>query len=134
MRLVRRISVLLDLLTQQATVPVLGERWRVSPPCLYAWRLAFIRRGLDSLVSAMVEGPHCRVCVRDDGPGLGDEARALLLQPFAAGRRPDATGAGLGFFLVRQAAARWRARLEVVTAPDKGLRVELFLPLTPPED
>ena len=49
-RLVRRMSVLLDLLTQQATVPVLCERWGLSPACLYAWQKAFILRGLDSLV------------------------------------------------------------------------------------
>jgi transposase len=49
-RLVRRISVLLALLTQQATVPVLSERWGLSPACLYAWQKAFILRGLDSLV------------------------------------------------------------------------------------
>ena len=49
-RLVRRISVLLALLTQQATVLVLCERWGLSPACLYAWQKAFILRGLDSLV------------------------------------------------------------------------------------
>jgi len=49
-RLVRRISVLLDLLTQQASVPVLCERWGLSPACLYAWQKALLLRGLDSLV------------------------------------------------------------------------------------
>src|SRR4029453_13945152 len=49
-RLVRRISVLLDLLTQQATVPVLCERWGLSPACLYAWQKAFLVHGVDSLV------------------------------------------------------------------------------------
>src|SRR5215831_15138684 len=48
-RLVRRISVLLDLLTQTAAVPVLCERWGLSPSCLYAWQKAFLLRGLDSL-------------------------------------------------------------------------------------
>jgi len=48
-RLVRRTSVLLDLLTQTATVPVLCERWGLSPACLYAWQKAFLLRGLDSL-------------------------------------------------------------------------------------
>jgi hypothetical protein len=33
-RLVRRLSVLLDLLTQTAAVPVLCERWGLSPSCL----------------------------------------------------------------------------------------------------
>jgi len=49
-RLVRRISVLLDLLTQTAAVPVLCERWGLSPSCLYAWQKAFLLRGLDSLI------------------------------------------------------------------------------------
>jgi transposase len=48
-RLVRRISVLLDLLTQTASVPVLSERWGLSPSCLYVWQKAFLLRGLDSL-------------------------------------------------------------------------------------
>jgi transposase len=49
-RLVRRTSVLLALLTQTATVPVLCERWGLSPSCLYAWQKAFLLRGLDSLI------------------------------------------------------------------------------------
>src|SRR5215510_4162358 len=49
-QLVRRITVVLDLLTQTATVPVLCERWGLSPSCLYAWQQAFLLRGLDSLI------------------------------------------------------------------------------------
>ena len=49
-RLVRRISVLLELLTQIASVTVLCERWGLSPSCLYDWQKAFILRGMDSLV------------------------------------------------------------------------------------
>jgi transposase len=49
-RLVRRISVLLELLTQAASVTVLCERWGLSPSCLYDWQKAFMLRGMDSLV------------------------------------------------------------------------------------
>jgi transposase len=49
-RLVRRISVLLDLLTPKASVAVLCERWGLSPSCLYEWQKAFMRRGMDSLI------------------------------------------------------------------------------------
>ena len=49
-RLVRRTSVLIELLTQTATVPVLCERWGLSPSCLYDWQKAFLLRGMDSLV------------------------------------------------------------------------------------
>ena len=50
-RVVRRIRVLLELLTQTASVTVLCERWGLSPSCLYDWQKAFMWRGLDSLVS-----------------------------------------------------------------------------------
>ena len=49
-RLVRRISVLCDLLTQTGSVTVLCERWGLSPSCLYDWQKAFMLRGMDSLV------------------------------------------------------------------------------------
>jgi len=49
-RLVRRLTVLLDLLAHQGPIAVLCERWGLSPSCLYAWQQAFLLRGLDSLV------------------------------------------------------------------------------------
>lgn len=49
-RLVRRITVLLDMLVYHVPIVGLQERWGVSPACLYAWRQAFLLRGLDSLV------------------------------------------------------------------------------------
>jgi transposase len=49
-RLVRRITVLLDLLVSHVPVAVLCERWSLSPACVYAWQKAFLLRGLDSLV------------------------------------------------------------------------------------
>jgi transposase len=48
-RLVRRITVLIDLLVHHVPVSVLCERWRLSPSCLYAWQKAFMMRGMDSL-------------------------------------------------------------------------------------
>ena len=49
-RLVRRITVLLDLLVHRVPMAVLCERWGLSPSCLYAWQQAFVLRGMDSLV------------------------------------------------------------------------------------
>jgi hypothetical protein len=50
-RLVRRITVLLDLLVHHGPVAMLGERWGLSPACLYAWHEAFLLHGLASWVS-----------------------------------------------------------------------------------
>ena len=48
-RLVRRTTVLIDLLGHQVPVAVLCERWGLSPSCLDAWQQAFLLRGMDSL-------------------------------------------------------------------------------------
>jgi transposase len=49
-RLVRRTTVLLDLLVHHVPVEVLSERWGLSTSCLYQWRQAFMLRGMDRLV------------------------------------------------------------------------------------
>src|SRR5215475_7559107 len=49
-RLVRRITVLLDLLVHQVPMVVLCERWGLSLACLYDWQKAFLLRGMASLV------------------------------------------------------------------------------------
>src|SRR5438094_1388667 len=49
-RLVRRTTVVIDLLVHHVPVAVLCERWGISPACLYHWQQAFLLRGLDSLV------------------------------------------------------------------------------------
>ena len=49
-RLVRRTTVLIDLLVHYTPVAVICERWGLSPACLYAWQKAFLLHGLDSLV------------------------------------------------------------------------------------
>ena len=49
-RLVRRLTVLLDLLVQQVPMAVLCERWGLSLSCLYTWQKALLLRGMDSLV------------------------------------------------------------------------------------
>ncbi len=51
-RLVRRITVLIDLLVHHVPVALVGERWGLSPACLYAWQKAFLLHGVDSLVSS----------------------------------------------------------------------------------
>src|SRR6266542_141892 len=49
-RLVRRSSVLLDLMTRKATVPGLCERWGLSPAGLDGWQKALLLHRMDSVV------------------------------------------------------------------------------------
>jgi len=48
-RLVRRLTVLIDLLVHHVPMAVLCERWGISLSCLYDWQKAFLLRGMDSL-------------------------------------------------------------------------------------
>src|SRR2546421_7006264 len=48
-RLVRRMTVVIDLLVHHVPVEVLHERWGLSISCLYQWRQDFLLRGMDSL-------------------------------------------------------------------------------------
>ena len=49
-RLVRRTTVLIDLLVHHVPMAVLCERWGLSLSCLYDWQQAFVLRGMNSLV------------------------------------------------------------------------------------
>jgi transposase len=48
-RLVRRTTVLMDLLVHHVPMAVLCERWGLSSSCLYGWQRAFLLHGMDSL-------------------------------------------------------------------------------------
>jgi transposase len=48
-RLVRRTTVLIDLLVHHVPMAVLCERWGLSASCLYDWQKAFLLHGLESL-------------------------------------------------------------------------------------
>jgi hypothetical protein len=56
-RLVRRMTVVIDLLVHHVPVEVLPERWSLSISCLYPWRQDCLRRGLDSVVYHQSGGP-----------------------------------------------------------------------------
>ncbi len=62
--------------------------------------------------------------VRDDGPGMNDETRARIFEPFFT-RRSGGTGLGLTF--VRRVVDAHRGRVSVDSAPGRGavFRVEL---------
>jgi len=49
-RLVRRTTVVIDLLVHHVAVEVLSARWGLSVSCIYGWRQAFLLHGVESLV------------------------------------------------------------------------------------
>src|SRR6266566_4615383 len=72
MRLVRRTTVLIDMLVHQGPIPVRCERWSLRASCLYDWQRAFLRHGLDRLVSRHRGGRRAVEPQAEKTPGGAD--------------------------------------------------------------
>ena len=75
-------------------------------------------------VSVRAAGGALCVCVRDSGPGLSEEARARVFEPFFS-TKPQ--GTGLGLAMVRQLMEAQGGRVEVGGGPGGGF--ELYFPV-----
>ncbi len=68
-----------------------------------------------------------RLIVRDDGPGIPDEIRAHLFEPFVSAR-PG--GSGLGLAIVQRAVEAHGGLVLVDSAPGAGTTFTIYLPAT----
>ena len=66
------------------------------------------------------------VDVADTGPGIGQEERERIFRPFWS---TDGRGTGLGLPIARELAVALGGRIELQSAPGKGSRFRLVLPL-----
>ena len=82
-RLVRRTTVLIDLLVSHVPVGRLCEQWGLSPACIYGWRQAFLLQGMDSLVYRHSGGRR---------PKLTPKQKQRLVELIEAG--PQVVGCG----------------------------------------
>ena len=70
--------------------------------------------------------------VDDDGPGIAETERALVLERFYRPAQSRGTGTGLGLAIAREIAARHGAELRIESAPSGGgTRVILTFAATP---
>jgi signal transduction histidine kinase len=105
----------------QALLNLVGNALKFSPP---GGRVA---------VGAALERPHepDRVCITvdDEGPGVPEELRDRLFEPFRQGQRGDRRGAGLGLAIVRGIVTAHGGEVAVDDAPDGGARFVVRLSL-----
>jgi signal transduction histidine kinase len=81
--------------------------------------------------SASVAGNEIRLCIADDGPGIGGSDRPRVFGRFERGGT-DAPGTGLGLFLVDQVARAHGGRVHLETTMGHGSTFTLMLPIRPP--
>lgn len=70
--------------------------------------------------------------VADTGPGISEELKARVFEPFARAREDDAhstAGVGLGLSLCRDLVGLMGGEISLESAPGRGTRVRLRLPL-----
>jgi two-component system, OmpR family, sensor histidine kinase RstB len=83
------------------------------------------------LVSVSVADGVAEVAVDDDGPGIPNEDRQALLEPFRRGeaaRHLDPGGFGLGLPIAARVVAAHGGRLEICDSPLGGVSMRLLLP------
>ncbi|MDF1702770.1 MAG: HAMP domain-containing sensor histidine kinase [Planctomycetota bacterium] len=84
------------------------------------------RAGRVRMGVACFEPGTVQLTVTDDGPGVPEELRGRMFQPFATGEA-DTGGHGLGLFIVRKAVRRMGGSIRVRTGP-AGTSISLAIP------
>jgi signal transduction histidine kinase len=86
-------------------------------------------------VSAAPSGEAVEVRVCDHGPGIPDEERERIFEPFYRGKQTRAQrvpGTGLGLSLVKKTIERYRGTVEVNNSPGGGAEFTVRLPVFHP--
>lgn len=121
--------------------------WMPHEPAPLMCRPGEIRRAVRNLVENAVayggkaevrltETPEAyEVVVDDNGPGIADEDRVRVFEPFVrleTSRSPETGGSGLGLTLVKAIAEGHGGCIALENRPEGGLRARLRLPRTAP--
>ena len=85
--------------------------------------------GSDIVVSVGTEGAMAFVVVSDQGPGVAEEVRDSLFEPFSRSLGNQAAGHGLGLFISRQLARAMDGDLRLMDEAERGARFRLQVPL-----
>ncbi len=77
-------------------------------------------------IGGEIEGAQCRVVVSDNGPGIPDDVRDRVFQPFFTSR---ARGTGLGLSIVQKIVVNHDGRVAVGSSASGGASLVVSLPL-----
>ena len=92
---------------------------------------AFVGTGRIEVSLDWMEGPNANrraeIVVSDDGPGLGDDVRRHLFDPYYSGR-PAGRGLGLGLSKCWRIVTAHGGDIDLVSEPGRGATFRLRLP------
>ncbi|MDH4052176.1 MAG: ATP-binding protein, partial [Rubrivivax sp.] len=78
----------------------------------------------------LTPGPHAHLWVGDDGCGMDPQTQARVFEPFFT-TKPVGQGTGLGLSVVHGIVTAHRGAISVRSAPGRGSRFDIHLPLVP---
>jgi two-component system sensor histidine kinase PrrB len=84
--------------------------------------------GMVQVTVAALDGGGTCICVDDDGPGIPEDQRGRIFEPFVRVVGTQTPGSGLGLALVGQQARTHGARIEVLQSPLGGARFAVHFP------
>ncbi len=117
-----------------AREPVLADRKQVAQALLnLILNAAYVSRDCGSVrVRIRSEGAFRGIAVEDDGPGIPEQIRAKVGEPFFS-TKPSGEGTGLGLAVTRGIVERHRGRLEFEFPEHGGTIAIVWLPLAAPQ-
>jgi signal transduction histidine kinase len=89
------------------------------------------RGGSLSVVSETVEGGVLQISLADTGPGIPEEVRATLFEPFVT-TKPEGQGTGLGLSTTLLILERHKGRIAFTTETGRGTTFRVTLPAASP--
>ncbi len=84
---------------------------------------------LEIAIDVLVEENWARIIVDDNGVGVEEHERKMVLERFKRGSNNYGQGSGLGLSLVTQQVEIHSGRIEISESPMGGARVEIALPI-----
>ena len=88
---------------------------------------AMAEKGGALTVTSTRRGDEVEVAVSDEGPGIPENIRARLFEPFVT-TKPEGMGTGLGLSTILMVVERHKGRIDVTTEPGRGTTFRLLLP------
>ena len=120
------VQVELDLQDGEAELPLDSAALRRALLNLMYNAIEAMPEGGELRVETRDEGEALRVSVLDTGPGVSEELRERLFEPFFTRGKPK--GTGLGLAVVQQVAQDHGGRVELGKAPGGGAAFQIVLP------